>query len=329
MTLDLWAFRSGIAGAGVDLRGMAVHALDGGIGKVQDVVERGSRTFLLVDTGPWIFGKTIKLPAGLVSSIDAEEGIVSVALPKDEVKSAPEQDATSATPHMRTRSPAITPSGGARLPRSARGPSRRAPPNRPRSRQTDPLARWVPARRRTQLRTRLAPKSSATRRPAAPRRRPSVRSATGVPPPQATPRTRSRRHPPRARVGADCSRVHNSGPIRARPPKEANSARVSTRKAPTATRRARPWRPRGADPRRMARRRRRRDPHSRSGPHGRDAAPRRLRSSRKSRSVSRRGPAHRRTRSKPRPRLPSGGQRGRVPRRRRAQRPIRRRASAR
>jgi hypothetical protein len=92
MTLDLWAFRSGIVGAGVDLRGMGVHALDGGIGKVQDVVERGSRTFLLVDTGPWIFGKTIKLPAGLVSSIDVEEGIVSVARSKDEVKSAPEHD---------------------------------------------------------------------------------------------------------------------------------------------------------------------------------------------------------------------------------------------
>jgi hypothetical protein len=92
MTLELWAFRAGLDSEGADLRGMAVHALDGSIGKVDEVVERESRAFLLVDTGPWIFGKTIKLPAGLVSGVDTEQAIVSVDRPKDEIKSAPERD---------------------------------------------------------------------------------------------------------------------------------------------------------------------------------------------------------------------------------------------
>ena len=92
MTLELWGFRPGVGGEGADLSGMGVHALDGGLGKVQEVVERESRTFLVIDTGPWIFGKTIKLPAGLVSGVDAEQGIVFVDRRKDEVKNAPDQD---------------------------------------------------------------------------------------------------------------------------------------------------------------------------------------------------------------------------------------------
>ena len=92
MTPDLWAFRPELNAEGVDLREMAVQAADGGIGKVQDVVERGPRAFLLVDTGPWIFGKTIKVPAGLVQAVDAEQRIVLVDRPKDEIKDAPEQD---------------------------------------------------------------------------------------------------------------------------------------------------------------------------------------------------------------------------------------------
>jgi hypothetical protein len=92
MTLELWAFRAEVRTEGADLSGMAVQALDGGIGKVAEVVERESRTFLLVDTGPWIFGKTIKLPAGLVAGVEPAQGIVFVDRPKDDIKDAPEQD---------------------------------------------------------------------------------------------------------------------------------------------------------------------------------------------------------------------------------------------
>ena len=89
MAPELWAFPTGIAGE-ADLQGMAVHALDGSIGKVQEVGQDGERAYLLVDTGPWIFGKTIKLPAGLVAGVDAEQGIVLVDREKDDIKDAPE-----------------------------------------------------------------------------------------------------------------------------------------------------------------------------------------------------------------------------------------------
>src|SRR4051794_1550409 len=89
---ELWAFRPDVASQGADLSGMAVQALDGGMGKVREVVDRDSRTFLVVDTGPWIFGKTIKVPAGLVSGIDRDAGVVLVDRAKDDVKGAPEQE---------------------------------------------------------------------------------------------------------------------------------------------------------------------------------------------------------------------------------------------
>src|SRR3954449_1602712 len=89
---DLWRFRTDVTSEGADLSGMAVQARDGGMGKVQEVVDRDSRTFLVVDTGPWIFGKTIKVPAGLVSGIDRDAGVVLVDRAKDDVKGAPEQE---------------------------------------------------------------------------------------------------------------------------------------------------------------------------------------------------------------------------------------------
>jgi len=92
ITTELWTFRAEVRVGSADLRGMQVQAVDGGIGKVHDSVDLGSRAFLLVDTGPWIFGRTIKLPAGLVSAVDAEQGIVVVDCPKEQIKSAPEQE---------------------------------------------------------------------------------------------------------------------------------------------------------------------------------------------------------------------------------------------
>jgi len=89
---ELWAFRPDVASQGADLSGMAVQALDGGMGKVREVVDRDSRTFLVVDSGPWVFGKTIKVPAGLVSGIDLNEGVVLVDRRKDDVQGAPEHE---------------------------------------------------------------------------------------------------------------------------------------------------------------------------------------------------------------------------------------------
>jgi len=47
---------------------------------------------IVVDTGPWIFGKKVMLPAGVVDRIDAQAEAVYVNLSKDEIKDAPELD---------------------------------------------------------------------------------------------------------------------------------------------------------------------------------------------------------------------------------------------
>ena len=46
----------------------------------------------MVDTGPWIFGKKVMLPAGVIKSVDHAKENVFVNLTKDEIKNAPELD---------------------------------------------------------------------------------------------------------------------------------------------------------------------------------------------------------------------------------------------
>ena len=49
-------------------------------------------SYLVVETGPWIFGKRVLLPAGIVDQIDEADGIVYVNHTKEEIKNAPEYD---------------------------------------------------------------------------------------------------------------------------------------------------------------------------------------------------------------------------------------------
>jgi hypothetical protein len=45
-----------------------------------------------VDTGPWIFGKKVLLPASVIQRIDLDSKKVYVRLTMDQIKSAPEFD---------------------------------------------------------------------------------------------------------------------------------------------------------------------------------------------------------------------------------------------
>jgi hypothetical protein len=92
MAIELWDFRSDVGQERTELRGMSVEALDGGVGKVDEVVQDPGASFLVVDTGPWILGKKVLLPAGLVSGIDVDDERVKVERYKDEIKGAPEFD---------------------------------------------------------------------------------------------------------------------------------------------------------------------------------------------------------------------------------------------
>jgi len=46
----------------------------------------------VVDTGPWIFGKKVMLPAGVVSRVDHDDDKIFVNRTKDQIKDAPEFD---------------------------------------------------------------------------------------------------------------------------------------------------------------------------------------------------------------------------------------------
>src|SRR3954454_22575155 len=93
MATDLWTFRSDVGNDRATLDGLSVEAIDGKLGKVDEVVDTGEGTYLVVDTGPLVFGKKVMLPAGVVTGIDVDDGTLRVDRTKDEVKSAPEYDA--------------------------------------------------------------------------------------------------------------------------------------------------------------------------------------------------------------------------------------------
>ena len=89
---DPWRYRDDVSINGADLTGYKVEAADGGIGKVDEASHEVRAECLVVDTGPWIFGKKVLLPAGTVNHIDHEERKVYVDRTKDQIKSAPEFD---------------------------------------------------------------------------------------------------------------------------------------------------------------------------------------------------------------------------------------------
>ena len=91
-TFDPWTYREEVGMQGASLTGYKVEAADGGIGKVDEASHEVGAQCLVVDTGPWIFGKKVLLPAGTVNHIDHEERKVYVDRTKDQIKSAPEFD---------------------------------------------------------------------------------------------------------------------------------------------------------------------------------------------------------------------------------------------
>src|SRR5215216_3180192 len=75
-TTDVWLYREP-TWTSTDLAGFDVEALDGDI---------------VVDTGPWIFGKKVMLPAGVIRDVDLDTEKIFVERTKDEIKNAPEFD---------------------------------------------------------------------------------------------------------------------------------------------------------------------------------------------------------------------------------------------
>jgi hypothetical protein len=90
-TVDIWTFRESTLDP-ASLTGYSVEARDGGIGKIDEATAEAGRSQLIVDTGPWIFGKKVMLPAGVIERVDPDTETVFVSRTKDEIKNAPEFD---------------------------------------------------------------------------------------------------------------------------------------------------------------------------------------------------------------------------------------------
>jgi hypothetical protein len=93
MATEMWTYRGEIdVVEELDLTGFEVEATDGKVGTIVDAAYELGSSWLVVDTGPWIFGKKVLLPAGTVRSIDAEARTVHVDRSREEIKNAPEHD---------------------------------------------------------------------------------------------------------------------------------------------------------------------------------------------------------------------------------------------
>ncbi|MEU8465544.1 PRC-barrel domain-containing protein [Streptomyces sp. NPDC029003] len=91
MTEHVWSYKSTSGPlAGTDLTGFEVEATDGSVGKVDKHSDEAGDSYLVVDTGIWIFGKEVLLPASTVVSIDPEERKVYVDRTRGQIKDAPE-----------------------------------------------------------------------------------------------------------------------------------------------------------------------------------------------------------------------------------------------
>jgi len=91
--MTIWDYPVGIGTSTRNLLGYDVEATDGGIGKIDEATDDVGSSYVVVDTGPWIFGKKRIIPAGVVREVDDQNEKVRVGLSKDQIKAAPDFDA--------------------------------------------------------------------------------------------------------------------------------------------------------------------------------------------------------------------------------------------
>jgi uncharacterized protein (TIGR02271 family) len=91
-TPDMWSYRDYDTWKSTDIRGFAVEATDGEIGAIDETSDKTGSNYIVVDTGPWIFGKKVLLPGGVIQRVDTADQRVWVSLSKSEIENAPEFD---------------------------------------------------------------------------------------------------------------------------------------------------------------------------------------------------------------------------------------------
>jgi hypothetical protein len=90
-TVEIWTYREQSYGT-IDFTGYKVEAVDGDIGKVDEASNDVGSSYIVVDTGPWIFGKKVMLPAGVINDVDVDTETIFVNRTKEQIKNSPEFD---------------------------------------------------------------------------------------------------------------------------------------------------------------------------------------------------------------------------------------------
>jgi hypothetical protein len=149
----IWAFPGHVTDRQLD--GFEVRAPDGTVGTVDKATYDVGASYLVVDTGPWIFGMRVLLPAGVIQRVDRDAGVVHVGRTRDEIRSAPEFEAGPVSDVYRERIGAhYGPSALAT--QSPGGRARPAPRRRSRPKGRTRASTSTSARRRSRARGRTS-----------------------------------------------------------------------------------------------------------------------------------------------------------------------------
>jgi hypothetical protein len=91
MSAGLWTIAE-LWQTDVDLTGFTVEAPDGKVGAVDQATWEDAFGYLVVNTGPSIFGKQVIIPGGVVRHLDLDNETVFVGRTRDEILNAPAFD---------------------------------------------------------------------------------------------------------------------------------------------------------------------------------------------------------------------------------------------
>lgn len=86
---DMWTYTKGHAGPETHIVGYRVEAIDGTVGTIDEATYDAGSSYVIIDTGRWIFGRVVLLPAGIITAIDHADNVVQVSRTKAEIKAAP------------------------------------------------------------------------------------------------------------------------------------------------------------------------------------------------------------------------------------------------
>jgi hypothetical protein len=89
---DVWQYREHMAfsARGVDVSGFEVVGPDGSIGSIDKASNDVRVNYIIVNTGDWLSGRQVVLPAYIVQRIDPSARKVIIDRTKDDIRNAPE-----------------------------------------------------------------------------------------------------------------------------------------------------------------------------------------------------------------------------------------------